>query len=124
MQGDGKPTVHCSNDPLLGGDPAKYNPEDLLLSALSSCHMLWYLHLCAEAGVTVLSYEDEAEAIGEVEPGGRGRFVSATLRPRITISAGSDAEKARAIHCEIHHYCFIARSVNFPVGCEPEIEMA
>jgi len=118
---EGKNAVHCSNDPMLGGDPAKYNPEDMLIGALSSCHMLWYLHLCCRAGVTVLAYEDNAVGIGESEPSGKGRFLEAVLKPRITITADSDADKARAIHDEIHNYCFIARSVNFPVRIEGEI---
>lgn len=121
---DGKPTIHCSNDPLLGGDSAKYNPEDLLISALSSCHMLWYLHLCSDAGITVLSYEDIPEGIGELEPSGKGKFTSAILKPKITITADSDAGLAKDIHHKIHDYCFIARSVNFPVIYEPEITLA
>lgn len=121
MAVDGKPLVHCSNDPLLGGDITKYNPEDLLLSALSSCHMLWYLHLCSMAGVTVLTYEDTPQAVGEVEPSGKGKFLSVILKPKITISAKSDMKKASAIHDQIHEYCFIARSVNFPVTHEPQI---
>ncbi|MFK7902881.1 MAG: OsmC family protein [Nitratireductor sp.] len=116
-----KPVMHCSNDPLLGGDTGKYNPEDLLLSALSSCHMLWYLHLCSNAGVTVLSYEDSPEALGEVEPSGKGKFLSATLKPIITITKDSDAQKALDIHNDIHEYCFIARSINFSVSYEPVI---
>ena len=118
---DGKEVVHCSNDPLLGGDPGKYNPEDLLITALSSCHMLWYLHLCSEAGVTVTAYEDNPVGIGESEPSGKGRFLEAILKPKITITADSDADKAISIHNEIHNYCFIARSVNFPVKFEVEI---
>lgn len=121
MAAIGKPVVHCSNDPLLGGDSAKYNPEDLLLSALSSCHMLWYLHLCSVAGVTVLSYEDTPEAVGEVEASGKGRFLSVILKPKITITDDSDRQKAIDIHDQIHEYCFIARSVNFPVTYELEI---
>ncbi len=118
-----KQVIHCSNDPLLGGDAARHNPEDLLLASLSSCHMLWYLHLCAVAGVVVEAYRDEPLGIGEVAPDGSGRFLSATLRPKIRISAGSDWRKAHEIHGEIHKYCFIARSVSFPVTCEPEIEI-
>lgn len=118
---EGKETVHCSNDPLLGGDPSKYNPEDLLISALASCHMLWYLHLCSTAGVTVTAYEDNPVGIGESEPSGKGRFLEAILKPKITITSDSDAEKAVALHDEIHNYCFIARSVNFPVKFEVEI---
>lgn len=116
----GKPVVHCSNDPLLGGDPGKMNPEDLLLSALSACHMLWYLHYASDAGLRVLAYEDSPLGRGEVGPGGAGRFVKATLRPRVTLPEGSDLEAAEAIHHRIHAVCFIARSVSFPVDYEPE----
>ena len=116
----GKPVVHCSNDPLLGGDPSKMNPEDLLLSALSACHMLWYLHYASDAGLRVLGYEDTPLGQGELGPGGAGRFVKATLRPRVTLPAGSDLAAAEAIHHRIHAVCFIARSVSFPVDYEPE----
>ncbi len=124
MQLPGKAVVECSNDPILGGDPSKYNPEDLLLTALSSCHMLWYLHLCSNAGITVHTYEDEPEGTGELEASGKGRFVAACLKPKITISTGNDIEKAMALHDEIHQYCFIARSVNFPVIFEPQVTFA
>ncbi len=116
-----KTVLHCSNDPLLGGDPSKYNPEDMLIASVASCHMLWYLHLCSVAGVTVLAYEDNPIGVGESEPDGTGRFLEAILKPKITITADSDAEKAVSIHDEIHNYCFIARSINFPVRYEPEI---
>jgi organic hydroperoxide reductase OsmC/OhrA len=116
----GKPVIPCSNDPLLGGDPAKPNPEDLLLSALAGCHMLWYLHLASKAGIVVRSYADTPEGIGENAPNGAGRFLRATLRPVIEVERGADLARAAAIHGEIHEYCFIARSVNFPVACEPE----
>ena len=76
----GKPVVSCSNDPMLGGDPSLMNPEDLLISALSACHMLWYLHLASSAGLTVLGYEDNPVGHGESEPDGTGRFVAATLK--------------------------------------------
>lgn len=115
----GKPVIHCSNDPLLGGDAAKMNPEDLLISALSACHMLWYLHYASDAGIIVTSYEDTPVGIGEIEKGGAGRFTAAILRPHITIRAGADIEAATAIHPKIHDVCFIARSVNFPISYEP-----
>lgn len=114
----GKPVLACSNDPLLGGDPAKYNPEDLLLSALSACHMLWYLHLAANAGIVVHGYRDEPVGIGEALPNGAGRFLSAVLRPTIALGEGNDPAVADRLHDEIHQYCFVARSVAFPVTYE------
>ena len=114
----GKPVIHCSNDPLLGGDPSLMNPEDLLVSSVSACHMLWYLHLASRAGIVVLDYRDEPVGTGESEPDGAGRFISATLRPTITVAKGADLEEADAIHHRIHNHCFIARSVNFPIEFE------
>lgn len=111
----GKAVLSCSNDPLLGGDPTRYNPEDLLLTALSSCHMLWYLHLASDAGVVVTAYEDRPLGIGEGEPDGTGRFLKAILRPTIRLAAGTDEKRADAVHGRIHAHCFIARSVSFPV---------
>lgn len=117
-----KQVIECSNDPVLGGDMTKHNPEDLLVASVASCHMLWYLHLCSIAGIVVTSYQDTPLAIGEMEPSGAGHFKSITLRPKITITNDSDEEKAHALHHDIHQYCFIARSINFPVDFEPVIE--
>ncbi len=114
----GKPRVDCSNDPRLGGDPSLHNPEDLLIASLSACHMLWYLHLASEAGIVVEDYQDAPLGRGESEPDGAGRFVAATLRPRITLRRGSDLARADAIHDEIGKVCFVARSVAFPVRYE------
>jgi organic hydroperoxide reductase OsmC/OhrA len=118
----GKPSIPCSNDPLLGGNPALHNPEDLLLSALAACHMLWYLHLASSAGITVLAYADDPVGVGESTPDGAGRFIEAVLRPRITLVSGDDASAADAIHQQIHRVCFVARSVNFPVRYEARYE--
>jgi organic hydroperoxide reductase OsmC/OhrA len=112
----GKPPIECSNDPLLGGDPAKPNPEDLLLASLAGCHMLWYLHLASNTGIVVRGYEDTPVGVGETGQRGEGRFVGAVLRPKITVERGADLAKADALHREVHHYCFIARSVNFPIA--------
>ena len=111
----GKPIISCSNDPLLGGDPSLANPEDLLLCSLAACHMLWYLHLASDAGVVVMGYQDNPKGIGELEPGGAGRFVEVCLHPRITLAENSDHVLADALHARIHDVCFIARSMNFPV---------
>lgn len=119
----GKPVVHCSNDPLLGGDPTRMNPEDLLLSALSACHMLWYLHYAADAGLVVTGYEDQPIGAGDVGPGGAGRFTRATLRPMVRLRPGADLALAEALHHRIHKVCFIARSVNFPIDYAPSFQI-
>lgn len=120
----GKPVISCSNDPLLGGDPALHNPEDLLISALASCHMLWFLHLASDAGIAVAAYSDEPLAVGETLANGASRFLRATLRPRISVPAGTDLDRADALHGEIHKVCFIARSVAFPVDIKARYRIA
>lgn len=119
----GKDIIHCSNDPLLGGDAAKMNPEDLLISALSACHMLWYLHLASNAGIIVTGYRDDPVGHGETLSNGAGRFLSAILRPKISVQDAADLELAAALHQKVHAFCFIARSVNFPVSYEPTFNL-
>lgn len=116
-----KPPIAGSADPAFRGDPARWNPEDLLLASIAACHKLWYLDLCARAGISVIAYQDEAEATMVEDPNGAGRFVSAVLRPKIAIRPGGDMAIAKRLHHDAHEYCFIASSVNFPVTCEPEI---
>lgn len=111
---DGKPELAGSADPAFFGNPARHNPEDLLLAALSACHMMSYLHMATVAGVVVVAYTDHAEAVMATEGKG-GHFVEAVLHPVVTISAESDSAKALAAHDDAHHACFIANSVNFPV---------
>ena len=118
---NGKPIIKGSADPNYMGDASRHNPEDLLLASLSSCHMLWYLHLCAVSNVVVTAYEDQAEGVMEVGPDGSGQFVSATLRPRVTISPDSNLLRAESLHEKASALCFVARSVNFPVEHEAEI---
>jgi organic hydroperoxide reductase OsmC/OhrA len=119
----GKPVIPGSSDPAFRGDPSRYNPEELLVASLSACHMLWYLHLCADSGIVVESYVDRAEGLlAEAEDGG-GRFQEVTLKPEVTIRAGGDPALARTLHERAHQFCFIANSVNFPVRCEPVIEV-
>ena len=117
----GKPPIPGSSDPAFRGDPARYNPEELLVASLSSCHMLWYLHLCAVNGIVVLDYRDEAAGTMQEEADGGGAFVRVVLKPRVTIAKGADRGKALALHEQAHHLCFIARSVRFPVEVAPEI---
>ncbi len=117
----GKPAIAGSSDPSFRGDPARWNPEELLLASLSACHKLWYLGLCAEAGIVVTAYEDHAEGSMAEQPDGAGQFTGVTLRPRVTLAAGTDVAAAAALHEAAHAKCFIARSVNFPVAHRPEI---
>ena len=110
-----KPTISGSSDPAFRGDRDKYNPEELLVASLSSCHMLWYLHLCAEAGVVVVNYTDRATGVMEENTHGGGRFVEVTLKPVVVVTEASMVTKANELHQAASKLCFIANSVNFPV---------
>jgi organic hydroperoxide reductase OsmC/OhrA len=110
-----------SSDPLFRGDRTRYNPEELLLGALSACHMLWVLHLSADAGITVVSYEDEAWGEMAEHADGSGEFTRVVLRPRVTIAQAERVDDAAAIHARAHKVCALARSMNFPVEHEPQI---
>ncbi|MHB1949061.1 MAG: OsmC family protein [Gammaproteobacteria bacterium] len=120
IQCQGKPNLVGSADPAFKGDPSVYNPEELLVSALSSCHLLSYLYVCAVKNIHVLSYVDHATGKMEVSPDG-GRFSEVTLNPTIVISESSDLELAKELHEEAHKKCFIANSVNFAVKVNPSI---
>ena len=98
-------TIAGSSDPAFRGDIARCNPEDLLVAAISARHKLWYLHLCATSGMSVLSYRDEVEGVMQEDANGAGRFVSAVLRPRVVIRPGDDAETAVTLHHDAHAYC-------------------
>lgn len=116
---DGKIVIPASSDPAFNGDPTRYNPEELLVAALSECHMLWYLSRCAKHGVTVTAYVDNTEGVMEENPDGSGQFTQVVLRPQITLANPDQRDLADAQHHEAHEMCFIARSVNFPVTVEP-----
>ncbi len=121
---EGKPDVLASSDKPFRGDPSRWNPEDLLLAALSECHLLSYLHACVQAGVVVVAYEDDAEGLMREDGRGGGAFVEVTLRPRVTVAEESMVDAARAAHTQAHQWCFIANSVSFPVHHEAEITVA
>lgn len=117
----GLPPIPASSDPLFRGDQDRWNPELELVAALSQCHMLWYLHLCAMAGVTVTRYSDSATGeMSEPDDGG-GRFSAVTLRPQVTVVSRDMIEPAVSLHHDANSKCFIANSVNFPVHHEPVI---
>lgn len=119
----GLPVLKGSADPTFHGDKARYNPEQLLLTALSQCHMLSFLHVAVKHGVVVTAYEDRAEALMRTNRDGSGQFESATLRPEVTVAAPVDTALMEQLHEEAHKVCFIARSVNFPVLHEPSVKV-
>src|SRR5690606_13337013 len=121
IQGDGKAQIQGSSDPAFHGEASRYNPEELLLAALSSCHMLWYLHLCALAGVVVQAYGDRAQGHLALDGDGGGRFTRALLRPRVRISDPAMEKTALALHKKASALCYLANSVNFEVHHKPEI---
>jgi organic hydroperoxide reductase OsmC/OhrA len=116
---EGKPALTGSAAPTFKGDAGKHNPEDLLVAALSGCHLLSYLALCARAGIEVVRYEDQASGLMAIKDG-RMRFTEVTLAPQVTIAAG-DLDQAIALHEAAHSQCFIASSVNFPVLNMPTV---
>lgn len=113
-----------SSDPHFRGDAARYNPEELLVGALSACHMLWVLHLCADAGIVVTEYDDEATGEMVEHAGGAGNFVRVTLRPRMAITDAARIGDAMALHHRAGELCFLARSMKFPVEHEPVVTAA
>ena len=119
IMAQGKEPVEASADPVFRGDKTKYNPEELLLASLSSCHMLWFLHLCAESGVVVVDYTDQPTGIMEETDNGGGRFKDVTLHPTVTVTELSALDKLDNIHNKAHKLCFIANSVNFDVKHNP-----
>ena len=115
------PVIPGSSDPAFRGDKGRWNPELELLAALSQCHMLSYLHVCAVAGVVVTGYADAAEGTMAEDGDGGGRFTEAVLRPQVTVATADMIDAATALHEEASAKCFIANSVNFPVRHEPTV---
>ena len=110
-----------SSDPVFRGDRSRYNPEELLVASLSTCHMLWMLHLCADAGIVITHYEDAASGTMSIHEDGGGEFTRVVLRPRMTITDRARVADAKNLHQRASELCFIARSVRFPVEHEPEV---
>ncbi len=118
-----KPDILGSSDPAFRGDKTRHNPEDLLVSSLSACHMLWYLHLCAEHGVVVTDYVDIATGTMQETEDGSGRFTEVTLNPVVTVTDLAMVDKANALHEQANKMCFIANSCNFPVHHRPQCKL-
>jgi len=120
---DGKPVLHGSSDPSFRGNSSLYNPEELFLASISSCHMIWYLHLCSEIGVTVIDYKDNAKAVMIEEESGAGFFKSVVLSPKVLITEAEKKNLAMNLHKNANKMCFIANSCNFQILHEPLINI-
>lgn len=120
---DGKQEIDGSSDSAFSGDQSKHNPEDLLLSAVASCHMLWYLHLCSEQGIVVMEYTDHARGIMREDKNGSGKFTEITLYPEVVITNESKTGLAQSLHEEAGNMCFIANSLNFKVRYQPVVKV-
>lgn len=121
---NGKPELHLTTDNSAVGDKTKLNPEDLLVSAVSSCHMLSYLYVCAIEGVVVMDYLDNATGIMIENDEGGGRFKEITLKPEVIVAEASMIDLANELHHKAHEICYIANSVNFEVKCNPKCNTA
>ena len=119
IQIEHKLDIAASSDSSFRGDNTKHNPEELLLASLSSCHMLWYLHLCSEAGIIVVEYVDNAKGTMVEDINGGGRFTEVVLNPIVSVTQASMIDQANALHEKANKMCFIANSVNFPVMHRP-----
>ncbi len=116
---ENKADISGSSDPSFRGDKTKHNPEDLFLSSISSCHMLWYLHVCSEAGIVVVDYSDHATGTMEETLDGGGHFTEVILNPIVTVADSAMIAKANELHKKANELCFLANSVNFPVHHKP-----
>jgi organic hydroperoxide reductase OsmC/OhrA len=121
ISAENKSELYGSADPIFRGDRSKYNPEELLVAALSSCHLLSYLHLCADHGIVVTAYEDIAKGTMVEDPVRGGYFTEVVLTISVTITDVSKKEIAEELHHEANKLCFVANSVNFPVKHNPQI---
>lgn len=119
---DNKEKIQASADPAFRGDKTKYNPEELLLASLSGCHMLWFLHLCADNGITVIDYIDNPTGIMEETENGGGKFKEVTLNPLVTVNDKTLPDKLDDLHKKANELCFIANSVNFIVKHNPKVK--
>ncbi|MGJ7439709.1 OsmC family protein [Aquipuribacter sp. MA13-6] len=118
---DGVPPLALSADRAFRGDRTRWNPELLLLAALSECHLLSYLHVCVQAGVVVTGYRDLADGTMVEDGVGGGRFTEVVLRPQVVVAEQSMVDAATGAHAEASQRCFIAASVAFPVRHEPRV---
>ena len=121
---EGKPELRGSADPAFRGDAATHNPEDHFLAAISGCHMLSYLALCAKYGIRVEAYRDVASGIMQEDGKGGGRFTEVVLHPSVTIADAQHAERAMTLHERGHDLCFIASSCSVPIRHEATVRVS
>ena len=119
-----KPPLQGSADQIFRGDKNRWNPEEMLVASMAQCHMLWYLHLAARAGITVMSYHDHPTGTLLMEPDGSGRFTDITLHPSVIVAEIDQIGPAAELHDKAHRLCFVANSVNFQVHIEPSAHAA
>jgi organic hydroperoxide reductase OsmC/OhrA len=119
----GKPTIVGAAPSDFGGHDRSWSPEELLVGAVSQCHMLTYLFLCARNGIVVESYEDDATGTLVVEGAAGGHFREIALRPHVTISSG-ELDLAEKLHDDASAGCFIGRSVRAEITVQSTITMA
>ncbi|MDZ4738211.1 MAG: OsmC family protein [Rhodospirillaceae bacterium] len=118
----GKAPLAASSDPAFRGDRTRWNPEEMLVAAIASCHMLWFLHLASDAGIVVTDYRDQPRGTMAEDEDGAGRFTEVVLHPTVIVRGDVDPTVAAQLHHTAHEKCFIANSVNFPVRCEPSLQ--
>jgi organic hydroperoxide reductase OsmC/OhrA len=119
ISANNKADILCSAEAAFHGDNTKYNPEEFLVASLSTCHMLWFFHLCADAGVVVVDYTDTPHGVMEEFETGGGKFIEVTLNPMVTVKEKAMIEKVNELHKKANQKCFIANSCNFPVHHKP-----
>ena len=119
ISASGRPAIEGSSDPSFRGDRTKYSPEELLVASVSACHMLWYLHLCANSGIVVVDYQDSAKGVMMETPDGSGRFEEITLHPKVIVADERMMDQANSLHEDAHKMCFMANSVNFRITHRP-----
>lgn len=120
----GRDAIAASADPAFGGEADRYNPEELLVAALSQCHMLWFLHLAADSGVLVIGYHDQPRGVLTENPDGSGQIAEVVLAPEVTVADRASVDAAEALHQRAHELCYIAKSVTFPVHHELSTRVA
>jgi organic hydroperoxide reductase OsmC/OhrA len=118
---DGLIVLPSSSAPEFRGDPDRVDPEEAFVGALSGCHMLTFLAICARKRLTLESYEDDASGWLELDAHGKLWIARVTLRPSAQFAPDVEIDAAQLadLHHHAHSECFIANSVKTLVNVEP-----